>query len=75
MAQDRWNARFLLIQAVAQQIPGMRIAVCCTLNVNRVVPALEYRWLLLSPGERPPADTDWTIYEHRADMGWKGRSA
>lgn len=35
---------------------------------------LEWEFVMLSPGERPPQGRAWTIYERRGD-GWQGRSA
>ena len=37
-------------------------------------PGLAWDFVMLSPGEKPPAGRRWTIYERHAD-GWRGRSA
>jgi hypothetical protein len=37
-------------------------------------PGLSWDFVMLSPGEKPPAGKRWTIYELHAD-GWRGRSA
>lgn len=31
-------------------------------------------WMMLGPGEKPPAARGWTVYERHGEM-WQGRSA
>lgn len=84
-AEQRWNARLEKILANALLVEGTRVAVrierkqepiSFMMSVfDRVHETLEWHWLLLSPGETPPAGHIWTIYEHRGDLGWTGRTA
>lgn len=70
--------RYLAIAAAA----GCRLAVRPIFEAGIDVISMEitddvvvrYRFVMLGPGETPPAGAGWTIYEQTAN-GWRGRSA
>lgn len=84
-ALEEWQKRLEEILANALLVGGIRIAVRCeivkkeitflTSIFDRRPETAEWNWVALSAGESPPPGFDWTIYEHRADIGWHGRTA
>lgn len=86
-AEQHWRNRLDVILAATLRVEGMRVAVrmhkdvrypSVFTNIAAYQPSIidiEWFWLVLGPGEKPPAGFKWTIYEHRDDLGWIGRIA
>lgn len=86
-AEEVWQRKLAGLLDIALKVGGIRLAVAKmpveTDNLfslftmspfERRRESLAYKWMALSPGESPPDDLEWTIYEHRAE-GWVGRPA